>query len=727
MDTYFLFQKHGNLYAKVLSTIFLILSSVTLRAQQTYTPATNQTVTPVIVNFIDQAAEYEANLPVLTAELKTPKNPTKFPEYPLPTGVSANVFTGSPKISGVSNQDQSQLPSTNAPSPAPSVGFTAIIDNGVTIPPDVAGAVGPNHVMTTLNNGLMIQDKTGGNPVFVNDNTFFTVEVSNSIFDPKVFYDKYTQRYYFIDLNGSSPSSTGILLAVSQTSDPTGNWNQYRFQSNTGAGESDTWFDYPMVGYNKDWLVISGNMFTGAGGFSKAKIFVIKKTDILAGLATTPYEFSPSASTISPAVVDDNTTDFIPLVSRWNSAAGTIRVAKLTGTPPAAPTFTDIGFPSVGSGNGWSNGFGNGNFGPQKDMTSATNGLAPGDTRMCQSVYKNGKFWAIHIAFLSQVVSGNTVQRGAVQWFNLDPNAATITEWGRIDDPNTTNLGSFDVATNSFSFPSIAVNNNEDVLINFAHFSPNHYPSASYAIRPSGSAGFDDTYLYKSGVEHYYKTFGSGRNRWGDYTLAMVDPSNGLDFWAIGEYSEASVGSGSNSDRWATYWAKVSTTIPNTLTVSSVQNDTLCVGKNYDFTFATTGTYASGNNFQVQLSDNTGSFTSPTTVGTVSGTAGSTTSIIISTSISGGVGYKLRIISTNPPVTSTNTTDVVVVGKDLAISGTNPALTEATETITSENVTISGNTKYQAGKSITLTATPSTSVSTTNGTVFEANIVGCPY
>lgn len=69
------------------------------------------------------------------------------------------------------------------------------------------------------------------------------------------------------------------------------------------------------------------------------------------------------------------------------------------------------------------------------------------------------------------------------------------------------------MATNSFSFTSIAVN--EGVLLNFAHFPPNHYPSAFYAIRPSGNASFDDVYLYKSGVEHYYKTFGGGRNRWG--------------------------------------------------------------------------------------------------------------------------------------------------------------------------------------------------------------------
>jgi hypothetical protein len=308
----------------------------------------------------------------------------------------------------------------------------------------------------------------------------------------------------------------------------------------------------------------------------------------------------------------------------------------------------------------------------------------------------------------------------------VNPTTAAINEWGRVLDNSSTTMGggTYSVPTNSFAFPSIAVNDNEDLLLNFAHFSPNIYPAASYAIRPAGSTNFSDVYIYKQGLEAYYKTYGGSRNRWGDYTLAMVDPSNGLDFWAIGEYSETNNGT---HDRWATYWAKVSVLLPNSITINSVQNDTLCVGKSYAFTFAAAGTYASGNNFQVQLSDNTGSFTSPTTVETVSETAGSTISIAISTSISGGAGYKLRIISSNPPITSTNTTDVVVVGKDLVINGSTATPTEATETITAQNIAISGNTKYQAGKSITLTATPSASISTTNGTVFKAKIVGCPY
>lgn|GEM_PF-1786264 len=210
----------------------------------------------------------------------------------------------------------------------------------------------------------------------------------------------------------------------------------------------------------------------------------------------------------------------------------------------------------------------------------------------------------------------------------------------------------------------------------------------------------------------------------GDYTLAMVDPSNGLDFWAIGEYSETFNGT---HDRWATYWAKVSMAIPNTISITSITNDTLCAQENYNMNFATVGTYSAGNYFTAELSNTTGSFTSPVTVGTLSGTTSGILITNVPVSILGGSGYKLRISSSSPIVMSSNTTDITIIGENLAINGITPSLSEATGTITAENLSISGNQKYKAGKSITLLATPSNSISTVSGAVFEAKIVSCPY
>src|SRR5215204_1790683 len=69
-----------------------------------------------------------------------------------------------------------------------------------------------------------------------------------------------------------------------------------------------------------------------------------------------------------------------------------------------------------------------------------------------------------------------------------------------------------------------------------------------------------DPVIYKEGEDYYQKTFGSTRNRWGDYSHTVVDPVNDRDLWTIQEYAALRVGEtglGANDSRWATWWAKV--------------------------------------------------------------------------------------------------------------------------------------------------------------------------
>ncbi len=710
-----------NFHSTLLLSLFFSIGSLQGYSQETIQSSVQESVTPVVVDFQERLDTYLANPPEVNIEYKTPKPIFFLPPNPLPEGANINLFEGKAKITDANNFQTQSIPPLN-----PSVEFTAIIDDISTIPPDVAGAVGANHVMTTLNNGIMIQDKTGGNATFIDDNVFFeNVRQTTSVYDPKILYDKFTQRYYFFDLDGAFDPISNVLLAVSQTNDPTGLWNLYRFKTNTG--EETIWFDFPTVGYNKDWLIVSGNMFTMNGSFSKVKVFAIKKSDVISGLATAPTVFSLSNGefTLAPAVVDDNTTASIPFLSNWSNTTGTYRLYNLTGVPPSVPVMTHTAFPSIGSGNGWTWGNPyNNNWAPQMGMSSRTNGVNPGDHRIGNLVLKNGKLWATHMVVFTNAGGGSTdVYRGAVQWLNMNPATGSISEWGRIIDNGTTSMGAFSVPTNSFAFPNIAVNDNEDVLINFAHFSPTTYPSSSYSLRPNGVSNFSSNYTYVSGVEHYFKDYGGGRNRWGDYYTAMVDPSNGLDFWSIGEFSTTNDGF---YDRWATYWAKLSMSMANEITLTSISG-TLCAEKDYNLNFTAAGTYTAGNMFKAELSNNAGTFGAPVQVGSLAGTTSGIVITNVPASVLGGNGYKLRIVSTNPVITSTNSLNVTVIPKDLAVGSGTLAPFEAVEDITAQDVEITGNKQYKAGKSITLIATPTTNVSTGANAVFEAKIVGCPY
>jgi len=60
-------------------------------------------------------------------------------------------------------ESQSETPLAIALPPAPYAlsGFAAVLDNLDSVPPDTMGAVGPQHVVTMLNDDLLIQRRNG--------------------------------------------------------------------------------------------------------------------------------------------------------------------------------------------------------------------------------------------------------------------------------------------------------------------------------------------------------------------------------------------------------------------------------------------------------------------------------------------------------------------------------------------------------------------------------------
>lgn len=78
--------------------------------------------------------------------------------------------------------------------------------------------------------------------------------------------------------------------------------------------------------------------------------------------------------------------------------------------------------------------------------------------------------------------------------------------------------------------------------------------------------------------------------------------------------------------------------------------------------FSSTGSFNSGNTYTVELSDASGSFTSPTEIGSLTSTANSgTINISIPAGTPSGGGYRVRIVADNPSTTSPeNGSDIVI-------------------------------------------------------------------
>jgi len=424
--------------------------------------------------------------------------------------------------------------STREVSPAPDTTFHALEDNGSSIPPDVNGCVGPDHLMITLNTGVRIQDRIG--------NTLFNTSLGNwwnalpgngGTFDPKIIYDPHNDRWIMVTPSGSNSVDSKLYLGVSQTSDPLGEWNMYWIDPDES---NQTWFDYPSIGFNKKWITISGNMF---GNDYYRTVFVFDKMAAYNGEDNVDFtRFATSQGfTLVPYITYDNEAEDQYLISTSNGnngGYGYIQKFKLDG-PLDDPQFQYEG--AIGIPEPWENGAGYyGNFLPQLGSSELINSV---DSRMENVIYRNGKLWAVHHVFLPV----NNPQRTAVQWWCLDTDG-NILERGRVDDPSN---------VFSFAFPTIAVNSKEDVFICFDVFSETQYASAGYAYKShyDEENSMREYYQYKDGLSPYYKTFGGGRNRWGDYSNTCVDPANDLDFWTIQEYAEYSP----NATKWGTWWA----------------------------------------------------------------------------------------------------------------------------------------------------------------------------
>lgn len=520
-------------------------------------------------------------------------------------------------------------------SPAPVQTFKGQEALQAIIPPDTDGAVGTQHIVTATNDRLRIHDRNGSIISTVTTQSFWsgvTLEggATPSITDPRVRYDRFNQRYIFSLVANPQTLSSATLIAVSATNDPTGTWFRYAIDTDpTATAAGGMWADFPSMGFNKDWIVISDNLFgfgTSGTGYLGPAVYVIDKAAIYAGpgsLGTVPTFFDSVANCVgpvfetqfgcgfteSPSITEDNTTPNVYLVSDWDATAAQLRISKISG-PVGAPVLT-VGTQIPQSLNSWrfnATRIGTtGGYNPQKDTATytvnTTARMMANDSRMQNVVLRNGNLWCVHHVMVATTPTPAGTQVGgggvnpadnhtAIQWWEMDPSNESGTstppvQRGRIEDPTADNChngaGGL-VATppcngsaanqhgTFFVFPSISVNQNNDVLIGFSQFSGLTYGSAAYAFRaasdPPGTTR--DPVVFHPGQSRDNLGGFSGasrQNRWGDYSTSQTDPLNDTDFWTSQEYTGVYRDFGIGvACPWETWWTRVT---PSTTTTPS--------------------------------------------------------------------------------------------------------------------------------------------------------------
>ena len=406
-------------------------------------------------------------------------------------------------------------------------------------PPDTQVAVGPSHVVEFVNDTGTIWNKTGALLSHFDLNLFFKPANGLTVSDPQILYDAASSRWFAstmafaLDGNGN-PAAGQVILAVSQTSDPTGNWFDYP----SGEG-SNVIFDQPFLGLNNDKVVLSWNNFNNANNFTGEDTFVFDKAEALAGTDTdvatllvndtSRFRLAPAralSSTTTEYLVYNNSDCTQGCTDPTNPSAGVLAV---TGTPSAGNVSfveTDVkiaptAVPPLGAQPGCA--------------PTATCAVATNDDGFQGAVFDNGELWT----------AGNTtcVPRN-------DTNDHSCLRLVGITTGTTPTLArSSDIGEAGWDlyYPAIAPDAAGNVGLAFSQSSASVDPEVAAVAVTSNTSPLAARVL-RTGQAVYQGT------RWGDYSSAAVDPGNAEDWWLAGEYAATACCNGAN---WGTAVAEV--------------------------------------------------------------------------------------------------------------------------------------------------------------------------
>ena len=398
-----------------------------------------------------------------------------------------------------------------------------------------------------------------------------------------MIYDQYEDRFVVVDLErvGTAPGMdpgniSRIFLAVSKTSTPASadstDWWYTAIDAKVVISSVDHWADYPGFAIDEEAVYVTANMFSHfSGAFGGTRLWIIDKgmaggfygggTASVTGDWDFPGLTGGFAGTFQPAHVFGSggvatgVGTFLVMYSGLTTGGpgGTesIQVIRVD-DPLGSPTFVGPEFVSMGDIEDVGGPFGFPDL-PDAPQMGDTTKIEVNDSRTLHAVWRESSLW---LTTTINPNSGPDLGQTTAHWVQLSTTilgSTTLTDQGDV--------GGEDIASGTFTFfPSIAVNSTEDVIVGFSASAPTIFPGAYYAGRfvgdPAGTV--NPSVVVRAGLDSYVRTFGTPRNRWGDYTGASVDPNDDKSFWVFNEYA-ITKGSGTPPEdgRWGTVYAHV--------------------------------------------------------------------------------------------------------------------------------------------------------------------------
>ncbi|HVA78665.1 MAG TPA: hypothetical protein VNF27_12250 [Candidatus Binataceae bacterium] len=408
-------------------------------------------------------------------------------------------------------------------------------------PPDTQVAAGPSDVVEVVNVAMNVFDKSGNFLGAKSLNDLFGIG-SNFSTDPRIRYDTQSGRWFISMLSLDNAKinlshNSYFNLAISKSSDPTGTWTLYQYETPGSLG------DQPGLGISNDKVAITGNAFScspscNSNQFLGNEVLVIDKSDLVSGATSPRADFYPppvdnNSFTILPAHEIAATglalPDTLYMASVQYPTASSIVVFEVTGTPSGgkshgtliSPTSRPIGALDIPP--------------PAPQLGTSKQLIDSGDNRLQDAEWRDGALW---VAGDSQCIpAGDSSARACMRYIEILTSSMTVNQ-------------DFDFGTSNFYYyyPSIALDQSDNLITAFSGSSSTTHPSAyvSSQLSTDPPNSLRAPAILAPGVAIYDGT------RWGDYSGAGIDPSDQSTAWVAAEFSAP--GSSAN---WGTEIAAV--------------------------------------------------------------------------------------------------------------------------------------------------------------------------
>ncbi len=531
------------------------------RAQQSPTAPNPQSAALPDVSSGGEAPGVSPSRVVLAAlpQVRAAEAATPQAAPPLGIGVSEAEFAAR-KMAANLQSELSRSGSTAAPRAAgshavevpPATGFRALGYGCAAthfVPPDQGLAVNQSWVFEMVNACVAVYDKAGnlqaGFPKTLD--AFFGLGASSFTYDPRAIYDWANNRFIAIATMSGSTIRPRILVAVSQTSNPLGGWNIYRFvgPAGTDVGELS---DFPQLGQDRSAVYVSFNRFSAGLSFVDARLMIIPKSKLYAGLSTGYFWFynfnvgGVTFDTIQPAnefsPSDHPRAEF--LLNSYNirfgggqcstSVCNGLIVWAVSNPLAAQPEATGI---IIGTENNYS-------LPPDASQPGCTACIITNDVRISGGVtYHAGSLFA----------SLNTASESAagahVLWFELQPvlndngsSCGTSNLCPDIVGARMLNEDCYECGSDGdWYYATLQPDLENNVTMVFHYSDSSDAPSIVYTSR---RAAYTANLMHDAGqyLVAPMASYALSPRRWGDYTATAPDLSaNGSNVWFAGEFS----------------------------------------------------------------------------------------------------------------------------------------------------------------------------------------------